>query len=127
MKVALSRFWSEQDGFIVSAELLLIATILVIGLVAGLSAVRDSVVTELADLAQAIANLNQSFSIGATVGHCGFTGGSTFVDLQDFCDLGVGVSASSRPSASWSAPSRPWLVAIRSPARTETSLQCRST
>ena len=90
MKLTVSRLWSEQDGFIVSAELLLIATILVIGLVAGLSAVRDAVVTELADVAQAIANLNQSYTVGAAVGHCGFNGGSSFIDLPDFCDQGVG-------------------------------------
>lgn len=87
MNSSLARLWNEQDGFIVSAELVLIATLLVIGLVAGLASVRDSVVTELADVAQAIANLNQSFSFGGTIGHCGFTGGSSFFDLPDFCDL----------------------------------------
>lgn len=87
MKRVLSRFWSEQDGFIVSAELLFIATLLVIGLGAGLAAVRDSVVTELADVAQAIANLNQTYSFGSAVGHCGVTGASSFFDAPDFCDL----------------------------------------
>ena len=96
MKVALSRFWNEQDGFIVSAELLLIATILVIGLVAGLTSVRDSVVTELADVAQAIANLNQSFSIGGAVAHCGFSGSSSFIDLPDFCDVDGGIPQRSK-------------------------------
>lgn len=86
MKVTFSRLWSEQDGFIVSAELLLIATLLVIGLVTGLASVRDSVVTELADVAQAIANLNQTYSFGASVAHCGATGPSSFFDAPDFCD-----------------------------------------
>ena len=86
----MSRLWSEQDGFIVSAELLFIATLLVIGLGAGLAAVRDSVVTELADVAQAIANLNQTYQFGASVGHCGVTGPSQFFDAPDFCDLAAG-------------------------------------
>jgi hypothetical protein len=92
MNALCTRLWNEQDGFIVSAELLMIATLLVIGLVAGWSSVRDSIVTELADLAQAIANLNQSYSFGATIGHCGFTGGSFFIDLPDFCDLNDGTT-----------------------------------
>ncbi len=81
-----ARLWNEEDGFVLSAEAVLYATICVIGLIAGLSSVRESVVTELADVAQAIANLNQTYSFGASIGHCGFTGASSFTDLTDFCD-----------------------------------------
>ena len=56
--------------------------------VRGLAAVRDSVVTELADVAQALANINQSFSFSGTSGHHAFSagGGSSFHDNADFCD-----------------------------------------
>ena len=90
MKVLAARLWSEEEGFLLSAEAVLYATLLVIGLIAGLSSVRESVVTELGDVAQAIGNLNQSFSFGASVGHCGFTGSSSFTDLVDFCDTLAG-------------------------------------
>jgi len=81
-----NRLWSEQDGAIVSAELVLVASILVIGVIVGLKSLRDSVVTELADVAQAIANVDQSYSYSGTSGHHGFTAGGFFSDLPDFCD-----------------------------------------
>ncbi len=81
-----SRLWNEQDGAIVSAEIMLIATILVIGVIVGLKSVRDSVVTELADVAQALANVDQSYSYSATFGHHAFTAGAAFHDRPDFCD-----------------------------------------
>jgi Flp pilus assembly pilin Flp len=80
------RFWNEQDGAIVSAEIMLIATILVIGVIVGLKSVRDSVVTELADVAQAFANINQSYSYSGVCGHAAFSAGANFSDQTDFCD-----------------------------------------
>jgi Flp pilus assembly pilin Flp len=82
----LRKFWSEETGAIVSAEIMLIATILVIGMIVGLKSVRDSVVTELADVAQAIANVNQSYSYSGVSGHHAFTAGAAFTDRADFCD-----------------------------------------
>lgn len=86
MKTNLTRLWNEQDGAIISAEIMLAATILVIGVIVGLKSVRDSVVTELADVAQAFANLNQSYSYSGVEGHAGSSGGGSFQDRQDFCD-----------------------------------------
>ena len=83
----LNRFWAEETGAILSAEVMLVASILVIGVIAGLSSLRDSVVTELADLAQALGNVNQSYSFGGVAGHHVFNGGGQFVDNADFCDL----------------------------------------
>ena len=84
--LTLKRVWNEEEGFLLTAEAILFATLLIIGLIAGLSSLRESIVTELGDLAQAISNLNQSFSFGGVVGHCGFTAGSSFIDMVDFCD-----------------------------------------
>jgi hypothetical protein len=85
------RLWNEEAGAIVSAEIMLIASILVIGVIVGLKSVRDSVVTELADVAQALANVDQSYSYSATSGHHAFTAGGFFVDLPDFCDTNGGL------------------------------------
>ena len=82
----LKRLWNEEVGAIVSAEIMLVASILVIGMIVGLKSVRDSVVTELGDVAQALANVNQSYSYSGTAGHHAYTAGGTFVDLRDFCD-----------------------------------------
>ena len=51
----------KQAGFIVSAELVLIATILVIGLIVGMAVIRDALTAEMHDVAEAIGELNQSY------------------------------------------------------------------
>jgi hypothetical protein len=81
------RLWNEETGAILSAEVMLVASILVIGMVAGLASLRDSIVTELADLAQALANVNQSYSYSGVAGHHVFNGGGVFIDTFDFCDV----------------------------------------
>lgn len=86
MKILFARFWNEEHGAILSAEVMLVASVLVIGVIAGLSSLRDSVVTELADLSQALANLNQSYSYSGVSGHHTFSGGGHFHDNTDFCD-----------------------------------------
>lgn len=52
----------KQAGFIVSAELVLIATILVIGLIVGMVAIRDALTAEMGDVAEAIGALDQSYT-----------------------------------------------------------------
>jgi len=86
MKITFARLWNEDCGAIVSAEIMLIGTILVLGVIVGLKSVRDSVVTELADVAQAIANVNQSYSYSGVTGHDASSGGGSFGDAMDFCD-----------------------------------------
>ena len=86
MKNLALRFWNEQTGAIVSAEIMLVATILVIGVVVGLKSLRDSVVSELADVAGALGSVNQSFCFSGVCGHGGHMAGSSFQDQADFCD-----------------------------------------
>ena len=62
------NLWNDQAGFVVSIELVLIATIAVIGLITGMSAVRDGVVSELSDVAGAVQDMNQSYSYNGVVG-----------------------------------------------------------
>lgn len=80
------NLWNDEAGFIVSAELVLIATIMVIGLIVGMATVRDQVIQELADVAQAISNVNQSYSWSGVTGHTSSVAGSSFDDTTDFCD-----------------------------------------
>lgn len=82
----LKRLWNDETGAVLSAEIVLVATILVIGMIVGLKSVRDSVVTELADVAQAIANIDQSYQYSAVSGHAASTAGGLFLDARDFCD-----------------------------------------
>ncbi|EAQ80142.1 hypothetical protein [Blastopirellula marina] len=82
----LKRIWNDEAGFIVSTELILIATIVVIGLIVGLSAVRDAVTSELSDVAGAIQDMDQSYTLYGVTGHSAAVSGSDFGDQQDYCD-----------------------------------------
>jgi len=82
----LRTLWTDETGFIVSAELVLVATLLVIGMIVGLTTVRDTVITELADTATAIGQINQSYSYGGVTSAGASVAGSFFADGADFCD-----------------------------------------
>jgi hypothetical protein len=82
----LRRLCADESAFIISAELILLATIVVLGLVVGLTVVRDTITTELADTASGFGQINQSFSVGGATGHASSSAGSFFNDLADFGD-----------------------------------------
>ena len=82
----------DEGGFIVSAELVLIATICVIGLIVGLSEVQHAINSELNDVADAIGSLNQGYFTSGfhkrdynNIVHAA-TYGSIFIDSVDNCD-----------------------------------------
>ena len=84
---------NDENGFIVSAELVLVSTLLVMGLIVGLSSIQHAVVAELNDVGDAIGKLNQSywftgFSKEKTNGYgfAAYTRGSAFNDEVDDCD-----------------------------------------
>ena len=76
---------NDEAGFIVSAELALISTIAVLGLVVGLSEVSININNELEDVGSAFSAMNQGFASACTSGHKGNKGGSSFDDGCDFC------------------------------------------
>lgn len=89
----LKSFIRDEHGFIISAELILVATLLVIGMIVGLSEVQHSVTQELNDVGDALGSLNQSFyysgfSAFKTYGGGvkSFSNGSAFWDYGDDCD-----------------------------------------
>jgi len=75
-----AQLWRDERGFIQSAELVLIATLVVIGMIVGLAAFRDGTVQELADTGVAVGQLDQSYSVA-------ITGGAN--DLDDITVVGV--------------------------------------
>ncbi len=62
MKKALVQVWSQEDG-VLTFEWILLITVLVIGIVGGLSAVRDAIITELGDVVEAVISLDQSYLV----------------------------------------------------------------
>ncbi len=85
-----SALLRDDRGFVVSSELVLIATIVVIGLITGLVTVRDQVIQELADVADAISEIDQSYSWSGVTAHAASTAGSIFDDLNDYCEAAGG-------------------------------------
>ena len=89
----LKALWNDEAGVILSAEIVLVGTILVIGMIVGLVELQCSVVDELNDLGEAIGSLNQSYvtsTILSTKSRGGrikaLTFGSVFNDRLDSCD-----------------------------------------
>jgi Flp pilus assembly pilin Flp len=80
------QLWNDESGFVVSAELILIATIAVLGLLVGLASVRDGVTSELSDVAGAFQDANQSYSVDGVIGHNANSAGFDFADDLDECD-----------------------------------------
>lgn len=77
----------DEAGFVVSTELILISTILVIGVIVGQTTMRDQVVTEFGDAADAISALDHSYMYAEyNVATHGSVAGVTFSDTGDFCD-----------------------------------------
>lgn len=93
MKNTFRNLWLDNDAFIVSSELILVGTILVIGLLVGMTSVRDQVVQEVRDVAAAVSKTVQTYSFAGITGHTASTGGSVFGDMGDFCDQLPGVAA----------------------------------
>jgi len=92
MSNTISSFLHDDGGFIISAELVLVATVLVLGMLVGLSQVQNAVVSELNDVAHAVGALNQTYYFSGFHARKWFgftksrTTGSAFYDLVDTCD-----------------------------------------
>jgi len=86
---------NDEAGFIVSSELVIVATVAVLAMIVGLSEVGINVNNELEDVGSAIGSMNQSFNIMGTTGHQSMVGGSMFTDRIDYCDESCDVIAGS--------------------------------
>ena len=86
MTTLFTKLINDEAGFIVSAELVLIATIGVLSMVVGLSEVALNINNELEDVGSAFGSINQSMHVQGICGHQGRSGGSCFTDKSDFCD-----------------------------------------
>jgi len=78
--------WKDDAAFVISAELILLSTIAILGLTIGLTSVRDAVVSEISDVAGALQDFNQCYEFSALSGHSASSCGSGFSDAVDFCD-----------------------------------------
>lgn len=91
---AMSRFrtwWQDECGLVLSAELVIILTVVVIGLITGLACLQQAIVAELQDVSAAFRGLNQSYGFTGfrgcqkIWGRTSWTAGSAFYDRYDGC------------------------------------------
>jgi len=79
----LRKLWNDDCGAVFATEIVLVTTILVIGIVAGLKAVNLAVNDELAELASAIGAISQTYSYCGTSGVCAYSRGSQYFDTAE--------------------------------------------
>ncbi len=90
----LKSLLNDEAGVILSAELVLIGTILVLGMIVGLVELQCAVVAELSDLSSAFGKLSQSYEtsgfeslkVGSSKGPKARTYGAAYSDKPDTCD-----------------------------------------
>ena len=91
----LNALKNDENGFIVSAELVLVGTILVLGMIVGLTELSFNVNQELEDIGSAIGGINQTYYYTLASGKKGEAVGSTFLDFEDECDNACNISCDS--------------------------------
>ena len=97
MTAIFTQLLNDESGFIVSAELVMIATLGILVLTVGLSEVAWNVNQELQDVGRAFGSMNQSFSAQGQNGYRGNNGGSSFSDSNDYgSDIQSGGSSGER-------------------------------
>lgn len=94
----INNLYNDEAGFIVSAELVLVATIGVLGMIVGLSEVAFNVNQELEDVGSAFGSINQTFHYNGTSGFKGGIAGSKYNDEWDHCDDSCDVSCDVAPT-----------------------------
>lgn len=88
----LQRLSRDERGFVSSTELIILATIIVIGLIVGFSTWRDAVVQELGDSGAAVGQVDQSYNVEVLPNPAeGIeVQGDTVVITREFGDDGMG-------------------------------------
>ena len=87
MQNLMNQLWRDEAGFVVSAELILVATIGVLSLVVGLAEISHGVNQELEDVGAAFGAVQQSYVYrGLRTADKGSIVGSYFDDDRDHCD-----------------------------------------
>ena len=94
MRQLMQRLWFDDCGALIATEWVFVATILVLGIITGLVAVRQAVISELTEFANAVMALNQSFSFSGQSNCLASTAGSAAIDSSNTINE-AGVAADS--------------------------------
>src|SRR5579862_1594465 len=77
------NLWQDDCGALIATEWVFVATILVLGAITGLVAVRQAVISELTEFANAVMALNQSYSFTGQTNCESTTAGSAASDSNN--------------------------------------------
>lgn len=96
-----SELIADEDGALGTVEFLLLATLVVIGLLAGMVEYRDALVLEYGDASAALQSVNQSYSVDWNGDGDTADAGETFNDTIPASVLldGNGISVNTSPAA----------------------------
>jgi hypothetical protein len=83
MRHLLRRLWADDCGALIATEWVFAATILVLGIIVGLIAVRQAVISELTELAGGVMSLNQSYSFSGQSNCLASSAGAQASDVND--------------------------------------------
>jgi Flp pilus assembly pilin Flp len=81
MKSLMRNLWKDDGGALIAAEYLFVATIVGIGVVVGLTGVRNAINAELTELGNAYLALSQGYSISGVLGCGASVDGSQAIDI----------------------------------------------
>ena len=76
----LKQLWNDETGAVLSAELIMVTSILVAGLASGLSQIRNSMLSEMSNVSNMISSVNQSYTYAGAHGSASSTAGSYYID-----------------------------------------------
>ena len=77
------KLWNDDCGALIATEWVFVVTILILGIITGLVAVRQSLISELHEASQAINSLDQSFSFSGQSNCESSTAGSSGSDTTN--------------------------------------------
>ena len=87
------KFFNDEAGFVVSAELALIVTLIFTAVAVGVAVARDALVNEYNDISEMIGVVDQSYNVagqatsgGTVLSYHGINKGFGFNDEADACD-----------------------------------------
>jgi Flp pilus assembly pilin Flp len=83
MRQMMRKLWNDDCGATFTVEIVFVVTILVLGIITGLVAIRQAVISETTELAQAIMALNQSYSFSGQSNCESSTAGSSASDTTN--------------------------------------------
>jgi hypothetical protein len=79
-----AKLWNDDAGAMIASEYLFVVTILIIGTIVGLAAVREAINTELGEVANALLALSQGYTISGVQGAGATIDGSMTIDTPGY-------------------------------------------